>query len=90
MDPERGRRAALGIKTFGQLVTPGLSWRTEFLRQFVFAFQVTLVPASIVAFVVGFSTIGIQGGSLASAFGAIDRDLRRSRRSPSCASSARC
>jgi phospholipid/cholesterol/gamma-HCH transport system permease protein len=31
------------------------------------------MPATIVAFVIGFSTIGIQGGSVASAFGAIDR-----------------
>ncbi len=68
-----GGCAALGIKTLGQLVTPGLSWRTEFIRQFVFAFRVTLLPATIVAFVVGFSTIGIQGGSIASSFGAIDR-----------------
>jgi len=68
-----GGSAALGIKTAAQLVSPGLSWRTEFIRQYVFAFQVTLVPAAIVSFVVGFSTIGIQGGSIASAFGAIDR-----------------
>ena len=68
-----GGTAALGLKTLGQLVTPGLSWRTEFIRQYVFAFQVTLVPAAIVCFVVGFSTIGIQGGSIAASFGAIDR-----------------
>ena len=68
-----GATAALGIRTFAQLLTPGLSWRNELLRQFVFAFRVTLVPASIVAFVVGFGTIGIMGGSLASAFGAVDR-----------------
>ncbi len=68
-----GATAALGIQTFAQLLLPGLSWRNEFLRQFVFAFRVTLVPASIVAFVVGFGTIGIMGGSLASAFGAVDR-----------------
>jgi phospholipid/cholesterol/gamma-HCH transport system permease protein len=68
-----GGSAALGIKTAAQLVTPGLSWRTEFTRQYVFAFQLTLIPAAIVSFVVGFSTIGIQGGSIASAFGAIDR-----------------
>ena len=52
---------------------PGLSWRREFARQYIFSFRVTLVPATVVAFVIGFSTIGIQGGSLASAFGAIDR-----------------
>ncbi len=68
-----GGTAALGGKVLAQLVTPGLSWRREFIRQYVFAFQVTLIPATVVAFVVGFSTIGIQGGSLASAFGAIDR-----------------
>jgi phospholipid/cholesterol/gamma-HCH transport system permease protein len=68
-----GGAAVLGIKTLGQLVTPGLSWRQEFIRQFVFAFKATLIPATIVSFVVGFSTIGIQGGSIASAFGAIDR-----------------
>lgn len=68
-----GGTTALGGKVLGQLVTPGLSWRREFIRQFVFAFQVTLLPATVVAFVIGFSTIGIQGGSLASAFGAIDR-----------------
>ena len=68
-----GGAAVLGIKTLAQLVTPGLSWRTEFIRQYVFAFKVTLLPATIVAFVVGFSTIGIQGGSIASSFGAIDR-----------------
>jgi len=68
-----GGCAALGGKVLGQLFTPGLSWRTEFIRQYVFAFRSTLLPASIVAFVVGFSTIGIQGGSLASSFGAIDR-----------------
>lgn len=68
-----GGTAALGGKVLGQLLTPGLSWRREFVRQYVFAFRVTLLPATVVAFVIGFSTIGIQGGSLASAFGAIDR-----------------
>jgi phospholipid/cholesterol/gamma-HCH transport system permease protein len=68
-----GQTAALGVRTFAQLVSPGLSWRTELLRQFVFAVRLTLLPASIVAFVVGFGTIGIMGGSLASAFGAVDR-----------------
>ncbi|MDQ3572501.1 MAG: ABC transporter permease [Actinomycetota bacterium] len=68
-----GGSAALGLKTFAQLITPGLSWRQEFIRQYVFAFQTTLLPATIVAFVVGFSTIGIQGGSIAASFGAIDR-----------------
>ncbi len=68
-----GGTAALGGKVLAQLLTPGLSWRREFVRQYVFAFQVTLLPATVVAFVIGFSTIGIQGGSLASAFGAIDR-----------------
>jgi phospholipid/cholesterol/gamma-HCH transport system permease protein len=68
-----GGSAVLGLKVLGQLVTPGLSWRVEFARQYVFAFKATLVPATIVAFVVGFSTIGIQGGSIASSFGAIDR-----------------
>jgi phospholipid/cholesterol/gamma-HCH transport system permease protein len=68
-----GQTAALALRTFAQLVTPGLSWRSELLRQFVFALRSTLVPATIVAFVVGFGTIGVVGGSLASAFGAIDR-----------------
>lgn len=68
-----GGEAALGGRLFAQLITPGLSWRQEFIRQYVFAFRVTLLPATVVAFVIGFSTIGIQGGSLASAFGAIDR-----------------
>ena len=68
-----GGMAALGVKVFAELITPGLSWRREFVRQFVFSLQVTLVPATVVAFVIGFSTVGIQGGSLASAFGAVDR-----------------
>jgi phospholipid/cholesterol/gamma-HCH transport system permease protein len=68
-----GGTAALGIKVFAQVIAPGLSWRTEFIRQYVFAFQATLLPATVVSFVVGFSTIGIQGGSLASSFGAVDR-----------------
>lgn len=68
-----GGIAALSLQTFGQLITPGLSWRREFVRQFIFSFRATLLPATVVAFVIGFSTIGIQGGSLASAFGAIDR-----------------
>ncbi len=68
-----GGMAALSIQTTGQLVTPGLSWRREFVRQYIFSFRATLMPATVVAFVIGFSTIGIQGGSLASAFGAIDR-----------------
>ena len=68
-----GEAAALGVRTLGELVSPGLSWRSELWRQLVFAFRLTLVPASIVAFVVGFGTIGVVGGSLASAFGAIDR-----------------
>lgn len=68
-----GGVAALGGKVFAQLITPGLSWRREFVRQFVFAFQITLLPATLVAFVIGMSAIGIQGGSVASAFGAIDR-----------------
>jgi phospholipid/cholesterol/gamma-HCH transport system permease protein len=68
-----GGMAALSIQTFGQLITPGLSWRREFVRQYIFSFRATLMPVIVVAFVIGFSTIGIQGGSLASAFGAIDR-----------------
>ncbi len=68
-----GGMAALGAQALAQLVTPGLSWRVEFVRQLVFSFRITLIPAIIVAFVIGFSTIGIQGGSLASAFGTIDR-----------------
>lgn len=64
---------SLGIQTLGQLVSPGLAWRTELTRQFAFAITVTLASASAVAFVIGFSAVGIQGGSLASAFGAIDR-----------------
>ena len=59
-----GGTAALGGKTLAQLITPGLSWRREFIRQYVFAFQTTLLPATVVAFVIGFSTIGIQGLSL--------------------------
>jgi phospholipid/cholesterol/gamma-HCH transport system permease protein len=68
-----GGMAALGGRVFAQLITPGHSWRVEFTRQLIFAFRTTLLPAMTVAFVIGFSTIGIQGGSLASAFGAIDR-----------------
>jgi phospholipid/cholesterol/gamma-HCH transport system permease protein len=68
-----GGMASLGLQVLGQLVSPGLSWRTEFVRQFTFALTITLGPASVVAFVIGFSSIGIQGGSLASAFGAVDR-----------------
>jgi phospholipid/cholesterol/gamma-HCH transport system permease protein len=68
-----GGMASLGLRTFAQFVTPGLSWRREFIRQLSFSFTVTLGPASVMAFVIGFSAIGIQGGSLASAFGAIDR-----------------
>ena len=68
-----GGMAALAIATAGEALTPGLSWRRELVRQYIFSLQATLGPASVVAFVIGFSTIGIQGGSLASAFGAIDR-----------------
>jgi len=68
-----GGMAALAVRAFGELVSPGLSWRQEFIRQYIFSLRVTLGPATVVAFVIGFSTIGIQGGSLASAFGAIDR-----------------
>jgi phospholipid/cholesterol/gamma-HCH transport system permease protein len=68
-----GGTAALGLRTLAHLLTPGLSWRGELQRQFVFAYRLTLIPAGLVAFVVGFGTIGIMGGSLASAFGAIDR-----------------
>jgi phospholipid/cholesterol/gamma-HCH transport system permease protein len=68
-----GGMAALALRVTGELLSPGLSWRREFVRQYIFSLRVTLIPASIVAFVIGFSTIGIQGGSLASAFGAIDR-----------------
>jgi phospholipid/cholesterol/gamma-HCH transport system permease protein len=68
-----GGMALLGLRVGTELVSPGLSWRREFVRQFIFALRVTIGPASVVAFVIGFSTIGIQGGSLASAFGAIDR-----------------
>jgi phospholipid/cholesterol/gamma-HCH transport system permease protein len=68
-----GGMASLALQVAGELVSPGVSWRREFQRQFVFGLRVTLGPAAIVAFVIGFSTIGIQGGSLASAFGAIDR-----------------
>src|ERR1044072_5830469 len=68
-----GGMAGLSIQTTTQLLLPGLSWRREFFRQYIFSFRATLMPATVVAFVIGFSTIGIQGGSLASAFGAIDR-----------------
>ena len=68
-----GGVAGLSIQAAAQLLAPGLSWRREFARQYIFAFRVTLIPATVVAFVIGFSTIGIQGGSVASAFGAIDR-----------------
>src|SRR4051794_18934046 len=68
-----GGTAALSLQTGAQLTPPGLSGRREFVRQYIFSFRATLGPASVVAFVIGFSTIGIQGGSLASAFGAIDR-----------------
>jgi phospholipid/cholesterol/gamma-HCH transport system permease protein len=68
-----GGMASLALQTARQLASPGLPWRTEFIRQFSFSLTVTLAPASIVAFVIGFSTVGIQGGSLASAFGAADR-----------------
>lgn len=68
-----GGMASVAIQTVGQLVSPGLSWRTEFVRQYAFGLAVTLVSASVVSFVIGFSSVGIQGGSLASAFGAIDR-----------------
>jgi phospholipid/cholesterol/gamma-HCH transport system permease protein len=68
-----GGMASLGLQVLGQLVSPGLQWRTELARQFTFALSVTLGPAAIVAFVIGFSGIGIQAGSLASAFGAVDR-----------------
>lgn len=68
-----GGMVSLGIQTVGQLASPGLSWRTELTRQFAFALTITLASASVVSFVIGFSSVGIQGGSLASAFGAIDR-----------------
>jgi phospholipid/cholesterol/gamma-HCH transport system permease protein len=68
-----GGMAFLAMQVAAELVSPGLSWRREFSRQFIFSLRVTLGPAAVVAFVIGFSTIGIQGGSLASAFGAIDR-----------------
>jgi phospholipid/cholesterol/gamma-HCH transport system permease protein len=68
-----GGMAALAISAAAQLVSPGLSWRRELLRQYTFALRATIGPATVVAFVIGFSTIGIQGGSIASAFGAIDR-----------------
>ncbi len=68
-----GGMALLALRVGTELVSPGLSWRREFVRQFIFSLRVTLGPAAVVAFVIGFSTIGIQGGSLASAFGAIDR-----------------
>src|SRR5688572_17906658 len=68
-----GGMASLALRALAEFVTPGLSWRDELLRQYIFSLRVTLGPATVVAFVIGFSTIGIQGGSLASAFGAIDR-----------------
>lgn len=68
-----GGMASLALRALVELVSPGLRWRDELIRQYVFSLRVTLGPATVVAFVIGFSTIGIQGGSLASAFGAIDR-----------------
>ncbi len=64
---------SLAIQAAGQLVRPGLPWRTEFTRQYAFSLTITLASATVVSFVIGFSSVGIQGGSLASAFGAIDR-----------------
>ncbi len=68
-----GGMAVLAARVAAEAISPGLSWRTEFVRQYIFSLTMTLAPATVVAFVVGFSSIGIQGGSLASAFGAIDR-----------------
>ena len=67
-----GGMASLGMQAFAQLVTPGLSWRREFPGSSS-SRSITLPPAADRRFVIGFSAIGIQGGSLASAFGAIDR-----------------
>jgi len=68
-----GGMAGLALRVFAELISPGLSWPRELTRPFIFSLRVTLGPATVVAFVIGFSTIGIQGGSLASAFGAVDR-----------------
>ena len=85
-----GGTAALGGKVFAQLITPGLSWRREFIRQYVFAFQVTLLPATVVAFVIGLLD-DRHPGRLARLRVRRDRpDLAPPRRSPSCASSGRC
>ena len=47
-----GGTAGLGLKVAAQIFSPGLSWRTEFIRQYVFAFQATLA---------GWHTHGIGG-----------------------------
>jgi phospholipid/cholesterol/gamma-HCH transport system permease protein len=65
--------AGLALRALSEAVSPGLSWRRELIRQCIFALRATLGPVIVVSFVIGFSSIGIQGGSLASAFGAADR-----------------
>jgi phospholipid/cholesterol/gamma-HCH transport system permease protein len=66
--------AALAVRAFVEFITPGLSWRREFLIQCVFIFQASVVTVMVVNLFLGFSSAGIQAGGVLAEFGAIDRD----------------
>jgi phospholipid/cholesterol/gamma-HCH transport system permease protein len=68
-----GGMAALAARTLVEFVTPGPSWRREFLIQMVFIFKASVLTVVVVNLFLGFSGAGIQGGGVLAQFGAADR-----------------
>ena len=68
-----GAMAALALRCSVELVTPGISWRREFVIQCANIFRLAVIPVFIINMLVGFTGTGVQGGAVLSAFGAVDR-----------------
>jgi phospholipid/cholesterol/gamma-HCH transport system permease protein len=68
-----GQMAVLAARCAVEFVTPGLSWRREYVIQCANIFALAIVPVALINFLVGFTGTGVQGGATLEAFGAIDR-----------------
>lgn len=68
-----GGIAGLALQCVARLISPGMSWRREFVLQFSNVFALGAGPVFIVALLVGFAGTGVQGGATLEAFGAVDR-----------------
>lgn len=68
-----GGVVALAIRCLVELVTPGLSWRREFTIQCGNIFTLAAWSVFMIAFLVTFAIVGVEGGATLEAFGAADR-----------------